>query len=61
MTKLHGQVAVITGATAGMALAAANSSSPKALTSTSPAAAKTNSTTQSAKSAAMSPVYQRLG
>src|SRR5437660_11192962 len=34
-----------------------NSSSPKALTSTSPAAAKTNSTTQSAKSAAMSPVY----
>jgi NAD(P)-dependent dehydrogenase (short-subunit alcohol dehydrogenase family) len=37
-----------------------NSSSPKALTSTSPAAAKTNSTTQSAKSAAMSPL-KRLG
>src|SRR5437588_563961 len=34
-----------------------NSSSPKALTSTSPAAAKTNSTTQSAKSASVSPVY----
>src|ERR1700730_12912507 len=34
-----------------------NSSSPKALTSTSPAAAKINSTTRSAKSAAMSPVY----
>src|SRR2546423_14039065 len=34
-----------------------HSSSPKALTSTSPAAAKTNSTTQSAKSAAVSPVY----
>jgi NAD(P)-dependent dehydrogenase (short-subunit alcohol dehydrogenase family) len=33
-----------------------NSSSPKALTSTSPAAAKTNSTTQSAKSAAVSPL-----
>src|SRR6267143_930802 len=33
-----------------------NSSSPKALTSTSPAAAKTNSTMQSAKSVAMSPL-----
>jgi NAD(P)-dependent dehydrogenase (short-subunit alcohol dehydrogenase family) len=37
-----------------------HSSSPKALTSTSPAAAKTNSTTQSAKSVAMSPL-KRLG